>query len=395
MTIITSTEFSKLSFSQQQTYITEHKDEAGINDLIILFSQKSNKTGKVNTDEVSIKLAGSPNPADSMKGLGIEKKYSQIAADTPSVESRENLKGYADTHKEKVETDPQTGEMYLIRPNGNKYRISRFDEYEINAKWVSWEDAAKKSNSSNNKSIATCLDNAVTNYNKTRDDGTRVITREDVVACNAEIFGESGCRKRGTSVDGVANLFQGDKLRLPVIYEQEPLPPIEEKKSDPPPAPVPVPVPEPGEEKDPVPPPVEPEFEKTDKPKTNQPLEKLMLVIPPTYNYANGEIYIGIANNIIMGENLTTEQKIFLDETTDKVNNDGVPLDKKNDNASRIVNLVSKRDKNGRVPVDLNGDKEPEQYFDIDQFMRDKTKQNYLAVRKMDMSKYFIPVESE
>lgn len=118
-----------------------------------------------------------------------------------------------------------------------------------------------------------------------------------------------------------------------------------------------------------------------EKPKPG-PLEHLLIKMPS---------YLNNSNDGFIGENLTPEQKAFLDETTKARKNDGTPIDPK-DNLSRIENL--KKDKTGKVPVDLNGDGIPEQYFDIDRLIKDKTSV-YMFKAKIDMSKYFIPVDSE
>lgn len=159
---------------------------------------------------------------------------------TPQSVSREGLAEYADNHKEQI-TQDANGKYFMKCTDGTEHEIAGFQKAKIGDKWTGWNDAAGRCTNAD-VTENTCLDNVVSNYNKTRPEGTRALTREDVVACNQEIFGKEGCDKRGKSVDGVANLFVGDELKLPVLANEEEFKEGPPQKDD---TPTPTPTPKP------------------------------------------------------------------------------------------------------------------------------------------------------
>lgn len=184
-------------------------------------------TGIVSSDSIFGNPAASTELV-SMTGITFEKTiksknlnnsriYTEIT-DTPESVGRNKLATYADAHKDQI-TQDSSGKYFLTTADGTKHQIIGFQEAAIGAPWESFADATKRCENIN-VTPNTCLDNVVSNYNKTRREGTRELTREDVVACNPEIFGTESSANRGTSCDGIANVVVGDVIKLPVIAEK-------------------------------------------------------------------------------------------------------------------------------------------------------------------------------
>lgn len=219
-------DLSSLSPSQMQVAISTGKAPDG-SSISLSDMQKI-------SDELQKSLNGSNKTSDTTYlGLGIEKTLPQVT-NTPQSVSRWELGKFADANKDTIFKDPASGKYYIKGSDGKNHEVTSYETATIGAKWTSRGDASA---ASANKEVTenTCLDNVVSNYNKTRKEGTRELTREDVVACNPEVFGTEAQNKRKVSEDGVANLFQGDKLKLPVVSEEElpppppPPPPPEDK----------------------------------------------------------------------------------------------------------------------------------------------------------------------
>lgn len=153
-------------------------------------------------------------------GLVVEKRFIEVT-DKPQQGPNNKLREYADGHGAMFKGPD--GLDYLKGSDDKIYQVMRQEKYEINTQWTSEADATKHT-IENGK--ADTLDAIVAHYNQSLKEGERKITREDVVACNPEIFGSKGCEERGTSIDGVANLRAGDKdksgdiLIIPVLSEK-------------------------------------------------------------------------------------------------------------------------------------------------------------------------------